>query len=372
MRTSARSSLRPTVRCLTAALATVPVLLGVGCSSQKRLAYSPHELRSEVGSRVPDTRAGDVLVPFEPTAEMVSRAKKYTDGLTTSYARADALVHAITDTHQFDVQWVPVATTVARDTLANGHGNCLSMTSLFVGLARAIGIDAYYVDASDRVNEILREDALIVDNGHIAATVRTDRGWSLVDFSGEISQYRTFRVIDDVEALAHYYNNRGFERVSLATAEGHEVPWAAALADFQLATFVRGDFARAQNNLGVAYARQGNDAAAESAYLAAVRSDRTFAAPHHNLGNLNLRRGDPDEAARWYTLAIKLQKHNPYAHYHLGLALMQAGDLDGAIKAFERAIALKHDYAEPRNLLAAAVRRQERAEVAAGLPARRH
>ena len=89
-----------------------------------------------------------------------------------------------------------------------------------------------------------------------------------------------------------------------------------------------------------------------------MREDDTFAAPRHNMGNLSLRRGEPDLAVYWYTLAIKLQKDNPYAHYHLGLALNQTGDSEGSIKAFQRAIALKHDYAEPRNLLAVAYRRQ--------------
>ena len=340
-------------------------LLGAGCAVPgKRLAYTPHQLRTEVSPRVPAERAGEVIVPFEPTAAMVARAKTYTESATSAYARAGLLVRAITAGHQFDVQWVPVLTTAARDTLENGHGNCLSMTSLFVGLARGIGLDAYYVDASDRVNEIGREDELIVDNGHIAATVHTDRGWSLVDFTGELSEYRTFRPIDDVEALAHYYNNRGYEILSLASLEGREVPWQDALADFQLATYVLPSFSRGQNNLGVAYARLGDDVAAEAAYRRALRADSSFAAPRHNLGNLSLRRGEADLAVYWYTLAIKLQKNNPYAHYHLGLALNKTGDFDGAIKAFQRAIALKHDYAEPRNLLAAAYRRQGRMEEA--------
>ncbi len=349
------------------------VLFGIGCSAaDKRMAYSPHQLRSEVGPRVPAERAGEVIVPFEPTADMVARAKKYTDGATTAYSRADMLVRAITAGHQFDVQWVPVITTAARDTLENGRGNCLSMTSLFVGLARGIGLDAYYVDASDRINEVGREGELIVDNGHIAAAVHTDRGWSLVDFTGELSEYRTFRVIDDVEALAHYYNNRGYEHISLASSEGREIPWDAALADFQLATYVQPGFSRAQNNLGVAYARQGDDTAAEAAYRLAVSADNTFAAPRHNMGNLSLRQGALDLAVYWYTLAIKLQSNNPYAHYHLGLALNQAGDSEGSIKAFQRAIALKNDYAEPRNLLAAAYRRQGRMEEAERVRTSRH
>ncbi len=353
LRRTSRRSLQLAAGIVLAALAT-------GCASGQRIAYSPHDLRAEVQVRLPADRAADVLVPFEPTSEMTARAKHYLDGVYTAHARADRLVRAITAADQFDIHWVPVATTVARDTARNGYGNCLSMTSLFVGLARAVGLKAYYVDASDRINSVTRADELIVDTGHIVATVYTERGWSLVDFTGEVSEYRTFRVMDDVEALAHFYNNRGYEILSEAAQSEDAPPWDQALADFQLATLVHGDFARAQNNLGVAWARLGNDTEAEAAYRAAAAADDRFAAPRHNLGNLHLRREEPHEAARWYSLAIKLQKNNPYAHYHLGLALMRAGDLDGSVKSFERAIALKHDYPEPRNMLAQVHRRRDR------------
>jgi len=43
------------------------------------------------------------------------------------------------------------------------------------------------------------------------------------EFDGEISDYRTFRIIDDVEALAHYYNNRGYELIHEAREAGRPV-----------------------------------------------------------------------------------------------------------------------------------------------------
>ena len=57
-----------------------------------------------------------------------------------------------------------------------------------------------------------------------------------------------------------------------------------------------------------------------------------------------------------------MQSQNPYLRYHYGLALYQFGDVEGSIESFERAIALKHDYIEPRNLLAQAYRHQGRYE----------
>ncbi len=347
-----------------ASLAVATMLLLVGCANSKRMAYSPHDLKTAVAARVGGDRVGDIVVPFQPTPEIVARALKYIDGSTSDYGRADLLSRAITNRTQFGLTYERVKTTAAPETVANGHGNCLSLTSLYVGLARAVGLTAYYVDASDRVNDLLRQDELIVDTGHIAATVHTARGWSLVDFTGEISNYRTFRIIDDLEALAHFYNNRGYETISAAKGAGTEVPWERALRDFEMSTQVLPGFARAENNRGVATSRLGDDDGAANAYEAAIASDAEFAAPHHNLGNLYLRRDEFDLAAQWYARAIALQKNNPYAHYHLGLAKYQSGDFDGSIESFERAIALKHDYAEPRYLLARAYRAQGRLEEA--------
>ena len=342
--------------------AVVAMLLLAGCGNSRRFAYAPHELKAAVASRVGSDRIHDILVPFQPTPEMVARARKYVEGTTSASLRADALVRAITNRAQFGLTYERVTTTVAPETFANGHGNCLSMTSLYVGLARAVGLTAYYVDASERVNALLREDELIVDTGHIAATVHTDRGWSLVDFTGEISNYRTFRVIDDLEALAHFYNNRGYETISVAQTADHEVPWAQALRDFEMSVQVMPGFARAENNRGVALSRLGDDPQAEGAYMAALASDDTIAAASHNLGNLYLRRGEFELATQWYERAIKVQRNNPYVHYHLGLARYQSGDVAGSIVSFERAIVLKHDYAEPRYLLARAYRALGRLE----------
>jgi Flp pilus assembly protein TadD len=350
-----------------AVAAAAVLLLGglAGCASgNQRVAYSAYELRSSVAEHVPPERRGEILVPYEVTPELVERAKRYVDGYTTEHGRANQLLRAITRTDGFGIEWSPVATSVPRETVARGHGNCLSLTSLYIGLARAIGLHAYYVDASDRINDLSREDELLIDTGHIAATVRTERGWSMVDFSGEISSFRTFRVIDDVEALAHFYNNRGYERISVAQHAGEEVDWSTVLSDFRLAAAVQPDFARAHNNLGVAYSRLGRDVDAERAYRAALAADDSFAPTYHNLGNLFMRRGEFDAAMHWYGVAIERESKNPYLRFHYGLALYRSGDVEGSISQFERAIALKQDYDEPRTLLAHAYRAQGRLEEA--------
>ncbi len=365
--------MRPVVlRGLISPRASTPLLLvglallvaSSACSVREQIAYSPHELRAKVATDLPVRTAGALVVPYEVSPALVGRALRYTDGPATRHSKASLLTRAISNHQQFGLRWERVTTTVARDAVANGYGNCLSLTSVFVGLARGIGLEAYYVDASDRVNTLERENELLIRTGHIIATVKTERGWSMVDFTGEVANYRTFRVISDVEAVAHFYNNRGFELLITSQAKDDEIPWDEAIDDFKMATHVQPDFARAHNNLGVAFARTGDVEAARSEYLAAIQADSSFSEPRHNLGNLHLRTGDYVGAIRWYGVAIKLEAKNPYLHFHLGLAQYQSGDVEASIESFQRAIALKHDYIEPRNVLAQAYRQQGRHEEA--------
>ena len=297
-------------------------------------------------------RPGEIIVPYQVTPELIERARGLTRYIRSEYEAAKILIEAITSESEFGIQYQATATAPADETVVRGYGNCLALTSVFIGLARGVGLDAYYIDASDRVNDIRREEEIIVDSGHIAAVTRTERGWTMVDFAGELPNYRTFRIIDDLTVLAHYYNNRGYEIIDAASHAGQEVPWDQVRRSFDIATKVRPDFSLAHNNLGVLDARAGNAEGAERSYLAAIRADEEFAAPYHNLGNLKLSAGDLDGAIEAYDEAIRIRKKNPYLHYHRGLALYQRGDLEESAAAFERAIGLDRDYVEPRNLLA--------------------
>jgi Tfp pilus assembly protein PilF len=337
-----------------AALLTIAAGSLVSCASSgaKQIAYTPAELRAEAQRRVMNARPGEIVVPFQVSPELVQRAHILTRYVRSEYETAKVLIDAVTNEKQFGVEYEAAATASAEETVTRGYGNCLALTSVFIGLARGVGMEAYYIDASDRVNDIRREEAMIVDSGHIAAVTRTERGWTMVDFAGELPNYRTFRVIDDLTALAHYYNNHGYELINAANRMGEPVPWDEVRRSFDIATKVRPDFALAHNNLGVLNAQAGLDEAAERAYLAAIEADDDFAAPYHNLGNLRLSHDDLDGAIEAYDAAISIRKKNPYLHYHRGIALYRRGDLEEAADAFERAIGLKRDYLEPRNVLA--------------------
>lgn len=348
-----------------AAIASLTLLVTACSGASPRIAYSPEAFVVATRAQAPQISNEDLVVPFLVTPEMVEIARQVTSGSMTDFEKADRLMKSITAEDGFGLHYDSVATSTPATTVERGHGNCLALTSMFIGLAREIGLTAYYVDASDRVNDLRRGDELIVDSGHIAGGVRTERGYTLVDYDGHVSRYRTFRIIDDITALAHFYNNRGFETIFDAQRRDEPVPWQVVLHDFELATMVQSDFTRAYNNLGVAYTRLGDLDAAEVAYRRAIKSDDDADASFHNLGNLYMRRGDYAAALEAYDDALDRRKRNPYLHYHRGLAQYRLGDLDAAADSFRRAISLEDAYIEPRNLLAQVYSQQGKTEEAA-------
>lgn len=327
----------------------------VGCASPRYLAYTAESLRLQVRERLPELPESEIIVPFEIDPKFVKIARKATRYQGTAHDKARALAEALKSPKWFGLEYAWASSGTAAETIEAGHGDCLALSSVYIGLARGIGLPAFYVDASYRP-ERREEEEVIVSAGHIGVLIPTAENFTLVDFSGEMSK-RRFRPIDDLEALAHLYNNRGYEVIHRAQNSGDPVSWEDARSFFQLATQVRPDFARGWNNLGIAEGRLGNLDEAERTYREAIARDPKLSSPHLNLGNLYLERGEPEAALVDLQLAAKLDRRNPFIHYLRGRALLERGTLDDAEKALRRSIRLKKDYPEAQSLLGE-VRRQ--------------
>jgi tetratricopeptide (TPR) repeat protein len=317
-----------------------------GCAARGRLARSPSELRAEVARRVPGIAPGDVVVPFEVGEAERARAREIVGNLETAGEKVRALVAAMFDPDQLGLRYASRVTGDAAETLRAREGNCLALASVFVGLARAVGLEAYYMDASTRVNEVTHaEDGMTVSAGHVTAMVVTGNGNVGLDFArlGPVVWYRT---LDDVEALAHFYNNRGYERIDQARASAAPVDWAQAALDFRRATQVAPGFARAWSNLGMAEAALGREDEAARDYREAIRHDPKLAAPRNNLGSLLLRQGDAADARTVLEAAARLPSSGPHVLYNLALARLRAGDREGALEALRRARAAGYPRAQ--------------------------
>jgi len=322
----------------------LPFLGGLGCATPK-LAYSPDELKAEVARRAPGIPPAEIVVPFEIGEEQAAAARRVVAQGQTDTERTRALVAAFFAGDGFHMRYAEGVTADAEETLKSSEGNCLSLASVFVGLARAAGLRAYYIDASTRVHETRYGDGVTVNSGHVTAMVEAEGERIGLDF-GRMGPIRWYRILDDLEALAHFYNNRGFESVERAQERSRQPDWSRAAHDFWLAAQVVPTFAPAWNNLGMAQTRLGRIDKAIADYRTAIAAAPQLAAPRNNLGGLYLERGQLGKALEALETAARLDPSGPHIQYNLALARLRRGDREGAVRALRRAIDLRGGYPE--------------------------
>ena len=323
-------------------LVAAAALATPGCAGSQKYAYGVDELRAEIRRRAPELPPDAVVVPFDVDPATVEIARRATKPYSNREDQVRALVELMFSGAGYALSYAPVVTTTARETLATHKGNCLALASVFVGVARALGLKAYYLDASARLTETTQPSpGIVVNSGHITAYVDLDKIRWYLDFDHTLAGTNRFRVIDDLEATAHFYNNRGYERIEMARLEDKPVDWVAAEKDFTLATHVVPAFARAWNNLGIARTHVGDLEGAETAYREAIHADPKSPAAYNNLGGLLLRTGRAEDAVTMMREAVQLDPDSAYAHFNLGRALLATGDTDGARRALEKAARMR-------------------------------
>jgi Flp pilus assembly protein TadD len=328
-----------------AAAAAALVLGSAGCAAAAKQVYTPAELRATLAAR-PEIPAADVVVPYELPPEALARARRLVSKARSDAEKVEVLVRGMFDPAEFGLQQgaITTTTTTGAEALASGLGNCVALASIFIGLAREVGLDARYVDASSRVHEKrYGEDGGAVHFGHVTALVNTGNERIGLDFA-RIGPFKWYQQLDDLEALAHFYNNRGYELVDLAREAGEAPDWAEAERSFRLAVAVKPGFARAWNNLGIALARQGRAEEAMGSYRRASALDPSMAAPHTNMGTMHLQAGDLQAALGELDAAARLDPQGAHIQYHLALARLRSGDRAGAIEALRRTLTLRGTY----------------------------
>jgi tetratricopeptide (TPR) repeat protein len=327
-----------------AAVAAALLLGGAGCATAARQVYTPAQLREALAGR-PEIPAADVVVPWELPPAALARAERIAEGAQSARAKVERLVGAMFDPAGFGLEREPFATTTTgAEALAQGRGNCVALASVFIGLARAAGLDARYVDASSRVHERrYGEDGSTVHFGHVTAVVNTGGEKIGLDFA-RAGPFRWYQELDDLEAVAHFHNNRGYELVDQAREAGVAPDWAEAGRRFRLAVAVKPGFARAWNNLGIAAAHLGRRDEALACYRRATALDPRMAAPHANRGALHLREGDLPAALEALAAAARLDPEGAHIQYNLAVARLRSGDRAGALEALRRTLSLRGTY----------------------------
>ncbi|HUU01138.1 MAG TPA: tetratricopeptide repeat protein [Myxococcota bacterium] len=293
---------------------------------------TPQQIRRYLARRLKSSELSDLQIPFEADDDICELAAEVTAHAHDDRQRLAALRRYF-KRRGFLEQYDRYGTRTARQVLQSGEGNCLSYANLFVAMARAAGLRAYYLDASEQLNEFGKSGSVLVRWGHVLVGVRIGPDWIAVEFDGRAGRARRYRVVSDLEAIADFYNNLGSELAWSGGASGG-FGSGQAIRAYSMATRIDPGFARAWNNLGVALSRAGRQREAMSAYKSAIHVSPGFPAPRANLGHFLRKGGNPVAARRAYAKAVALAPGNAHYRYFLGRELLDAGQEDQAREQF--------------------------------------
>jgi tetratricopeptide (TPR) repeat protein len=326
---------------------TIVASLAVGCAAAPKHIYTPDEMRSELEARVSTQMRDEIVIPFEIDDEIRQLARDVTRNTLTDSEKVQAIVDAITSLAGFSISYDWLSNKTAQEVFREGKGNCLAYTNLFVGMARAVGVDAVYADVMF-TEHLTREAEIVVKSTHITAAVTLGSGLTLIDFTKTPERkYTAFRAIDDLEAIANFYNNQGFLYGYFTESEKVDFdPLEKEMEMYRLALEILPTFQRARNNLGVALRRRGRIDEAIEQYKLAIKQDPKYVEAHSNLGTAYLHQGRTGDALEEYRLAAENAGPDGYVHERLGATFLRLGRYQDAIKEFRKALSKEPDLAD--------------------------
>jgi Flp pilus assembly protein TadD len=273
--------------------------------------------------------------------------------------RLHSLLGAVISNPTFRVEYGD-ETRSAVETFQRMRGNCLSFTSLLVGLAREVGLSISYQEVDVPPIWSLRDGSFVLTR-HVNAVVKLAPDFSqVVDFN--MAEFRLAyprREISDERAAAHFHSNLGVERMQAGEAERARQHFAYAIA-------LDPTLAQAWINLGIWYGREGDPARAEASFLEALRVDPRELVAMSNLANLHAREGRAALARSYEQRVARFRAQNPYYRLALARDAYRAGDYATAVDHLQHAIHRAPDEAEFHSWLALSYRQLGRVE-----PARR-
>ena len=346
------------VRCVV--IASFAAFTCGACASVPKTIYTQEEIVEQMNRRVSAEMRDQIVIPYEIDDEIRQLAHDITRNMTTDRQKAQAIIESIIDMSEFSISYDWLSNKTAKEVFRQGRGNCLAYSNLFVGMGREVGLEAVYVDV-ESVERHSREAEVIVTNGHVTAGLNRGSEVLVFDFTRTPErEYLGFRVIDDLEAIANYYNNQGFLYGYFTETEGQDLefdPLQKELEMYRLALQVMPTFGRARNNLGVGLRRRGHVEEAIEQYRMAIETDPKFPEAHANLGAAYYYQGRINEAVKELQISADESGSNGYPHHHLGVVLYQLKRYEEAVKAFRRALSKERGLAAARYYLGESYRR---------------
>lgn len=321
--------MRPGVRVFATAVCAVLAATRVSTAAFQADAFG-YEAWHQAVAKLP-VNPQEVVFPFHTTPEMAEwAATKLAPYMTNSpEVQLQILQQAFFEPGEFEFQYEQTRTLTAEEAFTARNGNCMSFTSLFVALARSVGIPAFLVTVQ-RKPDVEMDEGLIVVNRHVVAGYRSPNRLFTYDFYvSSSSPVVNKRVIDDVAASAIYHTNIGGLAIRQDDLDG-------AIHHLQIATILASGWAPAWVNLGVAYTRLGDKDAAFDALQKALVAEPGNSSALTNLAKLYRDQGRYEEADNAMRAAAEATR-NPFTLITMADAEILRGDLDKARQYLRRA-----------------------------------
>lgn len=315
---------------------TALTVLG-SCATTGRLSSSRERLEQELAERGVDP--SEVVVPFELTAEMKTWLGRRVPRIGSPQARLATLLYYLLSKDHMAIQYAKGYTGTAEEVFESKIANCLSFSHLFVGMARQLGVPAYYLGVRE-VEGFEKEGDLVIVSGHITVGHGPSRDRLILEFDlGPEVDYRDVEPLSDLTAMALYYSNRGAELMREGELE-------ASVETLELASRLDPELASVWGNLGVGLRRLERWDEAETAYRRALEVDPRFTTAYQNLAALLRRQGRGDEADELTSLVQEIGPSNPYAFLRLADLSLARGRIDEARRLYRKAARRYGDHAD--------------------------
>jgi tetratricopeptide (TPR) repeat protein len=313
-------------------------LVAAGCGSSHTRPLTESQLVSELRRRGVDPQ--EIVIPFELDEKMDRWVLQSVPEFGTTSERLDFLLTGLLSPRRLHIRYEGGYTGTAEEVFESRTANCLSFTSLFVGMARRAGIPAYYLEVGG-VEGYQRDGDLVIVSGHITAGYGTNQERKILEFNlGPQIEKRRVEPISDVTAIALHYTNRSAELL-----RGGDVGAAVAAAE----TAIRLDPTRAGAwvNKGVALRRGGDFEAAEAAYRQALALEPEFETAYQDLAALLRLQGRVEEADELAAELEDIGRRNPYSLLSQGDLSLRRGEIAEAREYYRRALRRLRDEADP-------------------------
>jgi Flp pilus assembly protein TadD len=314
--------------------------LVVGCTASTRDPILSRDLRLKQEVRQKGFEPKELVFPFELNEPMREWVHSQIPRGAQVRSRLRALLDALLDEKGLAVEYESGFTPTATEMFEKRTANCLGFTHAFVGLAREMGIDAYYLDVLN-FQSYTRDRDLVIESGHITAGHGVPTNRMVLEYSvGPDADYSYVRQVDDLEALAMYYSNRGAELLREGSLQD-------AVTALRTAVTLEPELPDAWVNYGVALRRQGEHPAAEEAYRRALQVDSQMLSAYTNLATLLRIQGRDGEARELVAAARRIGNDNPYNYLTLGDIALRRGRTREAESLYREALRLQGESAEP-------------------------